>query len=65
MWNAQMFEDLALMNVGFAPIMENIDYHWEIFLWADPPLKAQNDIDLGAPFTWFEYESEFWGDFQM
>jgi len=28
------------MNVGFAPVMENIDYHWEIFLWADPPLKA-------------------------
>lgn len=65
LWNAQMYEDLALMNVGFAPIMENIDYHWEIFLWADPPLKAQNDNDLGAPFTWFEYESEFWGDFQM
>ena len=46
LWNAQAFEDLALLNVGFAPVLENVDYHWEIFLWGDPPIKAQGDIDL-------------------
>jgi len=40
LWNAQAFEDLALLNVGFAPTLENVDYHWEIFLWGDPPIKA-------------------------
>jgi len=53
---------LALLNVGFAPILENVDYHWEIFLWGDPPIKAQSDIDLGVPNTWFEYELEWWNE---
>ena len=42
--------------------MENVDYHWEIFLWGDPPIKAQSDIDLGVPNTWFEYELEWWNE---
>ena len=46
LWNAQAYEDLAQLQVGFAPVMENVDYHWEIFLWGDPPLKAINDMDL-------------------
>jgi len=37
---------LALLQVGFAPVLENVDYHWEIFLWGDPPLKVLNDFDL-------------------
>jgi len=40
LWNAQAYEDLAMLNVGFAPVLENVDYHWEIFLWGDPPIKA-------------------------
>lgn len=28
-----------MMNVGFAPVLEYTDYHWEIFLWGDPPIK--------------------------
>jgi hypothetical protein len=62
LWNAQAYEDLALLNVGFAPVLENVDYHWEIFLWGDPPIKAQSDIDLGVPNTWFEYELEWWNE---
>ena len=58
-WNSMCFEDMAMLNVGFAPILETIDYHWEIFLWADPPIKVTGDLDLGVPNTWFEYELEW------
>lgn len=57
-WNSMCFEDMSTLQVGFAPILESIDYHWEIFLWADPPLKVTGDMDLGIPNTWFEYEQE-------
>lgn len=60
LWNAQAYEDIALLNVGFAPVLESVDYHWEIFLWADPPIKPNNDFDLNVPCTWFEYEQEWW-----
>jgi hypothetical protein len=59
-WNWQAFEDLAMLSVGFAPIMENVDYHWEIFLWGDPPIHPLVDFDLSVPNTWFEYEQEWW-----
>ena len=52
-WNSLAFEDMALLNVGFAPILETVDYHWEILLWADPPIKVTGDLDLGVPNTWF------------
>ena len=58
MWNGMAFEDLSMLQVGFAPILESVDYHWEIFLWADPPIKPTGDLDLGVPNTWFEYEME-------
>jgi hypothetical protein len=58
LWNNQAYEDLALLNVGFAPIKEYTDYHWEIFLWADPMIKVTGELDLGVPNTWFEYECE-------
>ena len=45
-WNAQVFEDLAYLNVGFAPTMEHVDYHWEIFLWGDAPIHPLVDFDL-------------------
>ena len=64
-WNSQAYEDLGILNVGFAPILENIDYHWEIFLWADPPIHPLQDFDLGVPSTWFEYENEWWGEQTM
>jgi hypothetical protein len=35
-----------MLNVGFAPVMENVDYHWEIFLWGDPPIHPLVDFDL-------------------
>lgn len=57
-WNSYAFEDMSILNVGFAPILETVDYHWEIFLWADPPIKVTGDLDLGVPNTWFEYEQE-------
>jgi len=50
------------LNVSFAPIKEHIDYHWEIFLWAEPMLKPSGDLDLGVPNTWFEYEMEWSGE---
>lgn len=50
---------MSMLNVGFAPILETVDYHWEIFLWADPPIKVTGDLDLGVPNTWFEYELEW------
>jgi len=56
MWSGQAYEDLAMMNVGFAPINEFTDYHWELFLWGDPPIKPISDFDLNVPNTWFEYE---------
>jgi len=28
-----------MMHVGFAPVVEFVDYHWELFLWGDPPIK--------------------------
>jgi hypothetical protein len=59
MWNGMAFEDLSMLQVGFAPILENVDYHWEIFLLADPPIKPTGDLDLTIPNTWFEYEMEF------
>ena len=58
LFNSQASEDLSLLNVGFAPIKETVDYHWEIFLWADPMIKVTGELDLGVPNTWFEYESE-------
>jgi len=51
-----------MLNVGFAPVLENIDYHWEIFLWADPPIHPISDFDLGVANTWFEYELEWWNE---
>jgi len=63
--NAQAYEDLGMLNVGFAPILENVDYHWEIFLWADPPIHPLGDFDLGVPQSWFEYEQEWWGEQTM
>ena len=45
-WNTQSFEDLSMLNVGFAPVMETVDYHWEIFLWGDPPIHPLVDFDL-------------------
>jgi len=50
---------LSVLNVNFAPVLEAVDYHWEIFLWADPPIKVTGDLDLGVPNTWFEYETEW------
>lgn len=64
-WNAQVFEDLAYLNVGFAPTMEHVDYHWEIFLWGDAPIHPLVDFDLSVPNTWFEYECEWWGEQTM
>jgi len=64
-WNAQVFEDLAYLNVGFAPVMEHVDYHWEIFLWGDAPIHPLVDFDLSVPNTWFEYECEWWGEATM
>lgn len=49
-----------MMNVGFAPVQEFVDYHWELFLWGDPPIKPVSDFDLNVPNTWFEYEQESW-----
>ena len=57
--NSMAFEDLSQVNVNFAPILESVDYHWEIFLWADPPIKVTGDLDLGVPNTWFEYMQEW------
>jgi hypothetical protein len=65
LWNSQAYEDLAMLNVGFAPILENVDYHWEIFLWGDPPIHPLVDFDLSAPNTWFEYECDWWGESVM
>jgi len=59
-WNSQVFEDLAYLNVGFAPTMTHADYHWEIFLWGDAPIHPLVDFDLSVPNTWFEYECEWW-----
>lgn len=50
------------MPTGFAPVNELTDYHWEIFLWADPMIKVTGDLDLGVPNTWFEYELEWSGE---
>jgi len=47
---------LAFLAVGFAPTMEMVDYHWELFLWGDPALMTHGDFDLGVAHTWFEYE---------
>jgi len=58
MWNNQVSEDLAMLNIGFAPVMETVDYHWEIFVWGESMIKVTGDLDLGVPNTWFEYECE-------
>jgi hypothetical protein len=54
-----------MLNVGFAPVMENIDFHWEIFLWGDPPIHPLCDFDLSVPNTWFEYECEYWQEMNI
>ena len=59
-WNAQAYEDLAFVPVGNAPIMEMMDYTWEIFLWGEPLIHTLVDFDLSVPATWFEYEEENW-----
>ena len=56
LWSSQVSEDLALLSVGFAPVNETVDYHWEIFLWSDPMIKPTGELDMGVPNTWFEYE---------
>jgi len=58
--NTQAAEDMSQLMVGFAPVLEAVDYHWEIFLWGDPPIKPNADLDLNVPTTWFEYEQEWW-----
>jgi hypothetical protein len=52
-WNSFSYEEINLLYVGFAPTLESIDYHWEIFLWGELPLKVTGDLDLGVPNTWF------------
>jgi hypothetical protein len=64
-WNAQAFEDISIVPVGHAPILENVDYHWEIFLWGEPAIRPIVDFDLSVPNTWFEYEEEIWGEQAM
>lgn len=59
-WNSQAFEDLSMLNVGMAPVLEHIDYHWEIFLWGEPAIHPLVEFDLSVPGTWFEYEEETW-----
>ena len=27
-WNSMCFEDLSVLNVNFAPVLEAVDYHW-------------------------------------
>ena len=61
-WNAQGFEEISMVPVGHAPILENVDYHWEIFLWGEPAIRPIVDFDLSVPNTWFEYEEEMWGE---
>ena len=53
LWNAHAYEDLAMLNVGFAPVVEFVDYHWEIFLWADPPIHPICDMDLVSKNKYF------------
>lgn len=65
MWNSQSWEDLAGVPVGHAPILELIDYHWEIFLWGEIAIRPIPDFDLSVPNTWFEYEEEVWGEQNM
>ena len=64
-WNAQGFEDIAMVPVGHAPILEQTDNHWEIFLWGEPAIHPLVDFDLSVPNTWFEYEEEMWGEQNM
>lgn len=61
-WNHQSFEDLSMVPVGHAPILESPEIHWEIFLWGETAHRALHDFDLGVPNTWFEYEEEMWND---
>ena len=64
-WNSQSFEEMALVNVTHAPALEFVDYHWEIFLWGEPPIHPLVDFDLAVPNTWFEYEEDNWGLFNI
>jgi hypothetical protein len=64
-WNAQSYEDISLVPVGHAPILENMDYHWEIFLWGEPAIRPIVDFDMSVPNTFFEYEEEVWGEQSM
>lgn|SRR3990167_6477903 len=54
-----------MLTVGFAPVMESVDYHWEIFLWGDPPIHPLCDFDLSVPNTWFEYECDWWQEMNI
>lgn len=64
-WNTQAYEDMSMVNVAHSPVSEYVDYHWEVFLWGEPPIHPLVDFDLSVPNTWFEYEEENWGFFNM
>ena len=53
-------EDLALVPTTFSPSKEIVDYHWDIFLWGDIPIKPYHDFDLLVPRSWLEYQLENW-----
>lgn len=59
-WNALAYEDSSMVPVGNAPVLEMVDYTWEIFLWGETPIHPLVDFDLSVPATWFEYEEENW-----
>jgi hypothetical protein len=63
--NAQAYEDISVLNIGHAPSYTHTDYHWEIFLWGELAIHPLVDFDLSVPATWFEYEDENWGEFNM
>ena len=51
---------MCFVNVGHAPSMGFMDYHWEIFLWGEMAIHPLVEFDLSVPGTWFEYEEEVW-----
>lgn len=63
--SAMQFEDMSQVSVTHAPTLHYVDYTWEIFLWGDGPIHPWTDFDLGLPSTWFEYEEELFGEFNM
>jgi len=57
LWPAATYDEMTQMVFGNAPIWEYHEHSWDP-IPGELPIRVHPDIDLGVPYTWFEYEMD-------